>query len=673
MRLRVAAALLACAILHGAAPLAQGPRSGIDVAGLDRSVHPQDDLYRHVNASWLQRTIIPGDRVSYTSFSEISDNTERDLRTIIEEILARPDRPKGSAAQQIADLYTSAVDVARIEQLGTSAIRPQLERIDAIRSPRDVATEAGYLSSIGAGGPFGGTIGIDPLNPGAPVVRVMQGGILLPDRDYYLTHDPAIVAVREEYARYLERILTLAARENAADDARAVVALETALARVLWTEAESRNQAATYTRFTLRQLGAEMPGFDWAAWAKPQGIDRSPAVILAQPSFFKAFAAMVPQVPLTTWRAWLLARYLTAAAPYLNKGFDEARFDFFGGVVTGQQVPRVRWKRGVSMVNTFLGDALGRLYVQKHFPQSARVRVQRMLANVVEAYREALGDADWMTAQARREALEKLSALSTGVGHPARWRDYSSLVIKPDDLIGNWQRALKFDSQYRLGNVAGTAGGEWLFPPQTINAYYSPGANEMVLPAAILQPPVFDVDADDAVNYGAAGSLIGHEIGHAFDERGRQFDGTGAVRDWWTPADAERFAARAARLVAQLNAYEPLPGLRVNGSVAYAETMGDLGGLAIAYRAYKLSLKGKRAPVIDGLTGEQRFFMGWAQIWRAKERDEYVRSTLQTHPYLPPSFRANAAVGNVDGFYEAFGVKPENRLYRAPAERVRVW
>ena len=583
-----------------------------------------DDLYRHVNASWLQRTVIPGDRVSYTSFSEISDKTERDLHAIIEEILARPNRPKDSAAQQIADLYSSTVDVARIEQLGAAAIRPQLDRIDAIGSPRDVATEAGYLSSIAAGGPFGGTIGIDPSNPGAPVVRVTQGGILLPDRDYYLDNDPALVAVREKYAHYLERIFTLAERKNARDDARAVVALETALAGILWTEAESRNPAATYTRFTLRQLAAEMPGFDWAAWAKPQGIDRSPAVILAQPSFFKAFAAMVPQIPLSTWKAWLLARYLTAAAPYLNKGFDEARFDFFGGVVTGQQTPRVRWKRGVGMVNTFLGDALGRLYVQKHFPQSARVRVQKMLANVLDAYREALRDADWMTPQARREALEKLSALSTGVGHPARWRDYGSLVVKPDDLIGNWQRALKFDNQYRLGNVGGTSGGEWLFPPQTINAYYSPAANEMVLPAAIFQPPVFDFDADDAVNYGAAGSLIGHEIGHAFDERGRQFDGAGAVRDWWTPADAERFAARAARLVVQLNAYEPLPGLRVNGPVAYAETMGDLGGLAIAYRAYQLSLKGRRAPVIDGLTGEQRFFMGWAQIWRAKERDEFV-------------------------------------------------
>jgi predicted metalloendopeptidase len=416
-----------------------------------------------------------------------------------------------------------------------------------------------------------------------------------------------------------------------------------------------------------------MPGFDWMAWAKPQGIDRSPAVILAQPTFFKAFAAMVPDVPIATWRAWLVSRYVTAAAPYLSKPFDEARFDFFGSVLTGQELPRTRWKRGVSMVNGYLGDAIGKLYVEKHFPPEARVRVQKMLANVIEAYRDALREAPWMSPQARREALEKLSAISTGVGYPARWRDYSGLAIAPGDLLGNWQRALKFESQARLGNLAGTAGSEWALPPQTVNAYYSASTNEMVIPAAILQPPLFDLHADDAVNYGAAGALIGHEIGHAFDDRGRRFDGAGAVRDWWTEADAEGYQRRMMKLVAQMNTYEPLPGLHVNGLLTSAESMGDLGGLAIAFRAYKLSLKGKRSSVIDGLTGEQRFFMGWAQIWRSKERVEYLRSTLETNAYLPPAFRANAAASNVDGFFEAFGVKPGNRLYRAPVERVRIW
>ena len=661
------------AALAGGIPRAQSPRSGLDVAGFDRSVLPQDDLYRYVNGGWLSRVVMPADRVSYGAFAELSDQTELDLRKIIEEVSARPNRPRGSTAQQIADLYASVMDETRLEQLGASAIQPELRRIDAIRSARDVATEAGYLASIAAGGPFGGSVGIDPLNPGAPVVRINQGGTLLPDREYYLKDDAALAAVRDKYQQYLARIFELAGRAAPADDARAVLALETALARIQWTEADTRNSNATYTRFTLRQLAAEMPGFDWAAWAKPQGIDQSPAVILAQPSFFKAFAAMVPDVPVSTWQAWLVARYVTAAAPYLSAPFDLARFDFFGAVVTGQELPRTRWKRGVSMVNGYLGDALGKLYVEKHFPQEARARVQKILANVIEAYRQALRDAAWLSPPAKREALEKLSALSTGVGYPARWHDYSALVIKPDDLLGNWQRALRFESQARLGNLAGTAGSEWVLPPQTVNAYYSAATNEMVIPAAILQPPIFDLGADDAVNYGATGALIGHEIGHAFDDRGRRFDGAGTVRDWWTQADADGYRERVSALVAQMNAYEPLPGLHVNGALTAPESMGDLCGLDIAFRAYKLSLKGRRAPVIDNLTGEQRFFMGWAQIWRSKERDEYLRSTLQINAYLPPALRANAAASNVDGFFDAFGVKPGNRLYRAPGERVRIW
>jgi putative endopeptidase len=671
MPLRVASVLFACCLV-GAASLAQAPRSGLDTAGFDRTVRPQDDLYAHVNGAWLRRVKIPDDRVTYGAFAELIEKTDLDLRAIIEEIAARPQR-RGSPAQQIVDLYASMTNVTRIEELGAAAMRPQLQRIDAIQSARDVAAEAGYLSSVAAGGPFGGTIGIDPLSPGAPVVRVTQGGILLPDRNYYLASDPALADIRAKYVQYLTQIFELAGRPAAADDARAVMAFETALARILWTEAESRDLSATYTRFTLRQLAVEMPGFDWAAWARPQGIDRSPAVILAQPSFFKAFAALVPTVPLPTLRAWLLARYITAAAPYLNRAFDDARFDFFGAVLTGQQRPRDRWKRAVSMVNGFLGDALGRLYVEKHFPNSTRARIQKMLSNVVAAYREALKEAEWLSPGARREALDKLAALSTGVGSPAQWRDYRTLTVKPDDLLGNWQRALTFENRYRLGNVGGRAGSEWAMPPQTVNAYYSPSTNEMVLPAAIFQPPLFDPAADEAVNYGAIGSMIGHEIGHAFDDRGRRYDGSGTVRDWWTAADAQRFEERAQRLAAQLDAYEPLPSLRVNGALTTAESLGDLGGLAVAFRAYRLSLKDGRAPVIDGLTGDQRFFMGWAQMWRSKERDAYVRSTLQSVPYLPPAWRAHSAASNIDAFFDAFGVKPENRLYRAPAERIRIW
>jgi predicted metalloendopeptidase len=668
----VLAAALGIIVLVGT-PRAQAPRSGLDVAEFDRTVLPQDDLYRHVNAGWLRRTDIPSDRVTYGVFAELTEKTERDLHVIVEDLLAKPQHARGSTAQQIADLYRSTVDIERIEALGASPLEPQLRRIEAAASARDIAAEAGHLAAIAAGGPFGGTMGLDPLNLGAAVVRVTQGGVLLPDRDYYLSDEAGLTAIRQEYVRYLARIFRLVGRATPDEDARAVLAFETALAKIHWTEAESRNISNTYLRFTLKQLMSEMPGFDWYAWARPQGIDRSPAVILAQPSFFKAFAALIPTVPLSTLKAWLVSRFVTAAAPYLSSSFDMARYDFFGVTLTGQRAPRERWKRGVSMVSVFVGDALGRLYVEKHFPPASRTRVQGLVVNVVAAFRDALREAEWLGPQARREALDKLSALSTGIGYPARWRDYRTLAIRPDDLYGNWQRGLAFDNQYLLGNVAGSAGGEWPLTPQTVNASYAPATNQIVLPAAIFQPPLFDVNADDAVNYGAAGALIGHELGHAFDDRGRRYDGAGAVRDWWTPTDAARFAERNARLVAQLDGYEALPGVQVDGSLTAGETSGDIGGLAVAFRAYRKSLKGATPPVIDGLTGDQRFFMAWARMWRSKERDEYIRSTVHVNPYLPSALRANAAVSNVDAFFDAFNVQPSHRLYRPPAQRLRIW
>ena len=665
-------AVLAYAIALAVA--AQTPRSGLDTAAFDRSVAPQDDLYGYVNGAWLRDTVMPADRVSYGAFGEIADKTESDLRALIEQIAAHPNRQHGTPAQQIADLYESVLDERRIEQLGTAPIQPELRRIEAIASTRELAFEAGYLSSVAAGGPFGGSVGRDPMNRDAPVARVTQGGLLLPDRDYYLASDPGHASVREKYEAYLARIFSLLDRPSPAADARDVLALETALARVSWTEAQTRSAASdTYTRFTLRQLAAEMPGFDWEAWAHPQGLDRSPVVILAQPSFFKAFAAMVPHVPLTTWKAWLLARYVTAAAPYLSSGFDLARFDFFGTVLTGQELPRTRWKRGVAMVNAYLGDAIGRLYVARDFTSTTRSRVQRILDQVLAAYRDAIRDCDWMSPRAKREAQAKLAGMQVRLGAPSEWRRYAGLEIRPDDVFGNWQRALQFETRTRLEDVSDSSGGLWALPPQTVNAFYSPTTNEIVVPAAILQPPIFDVDADDAVNYGAVGALIGHEIGHAFDSRGRQFDAHGAPRDWWTPEDEARFTKRVRMLVAQLDRYEPLPGAHVNGQLTSTEALADLGGLTIAYRAYRRSLKGTAGPSIDGLTGGQRFFMGWARIWRAKERDDYVRSQLQVSAHLPPRLRANAALVNLDAFYDAFGVTPAHGLYVAPAQRVRIW
>jgi putative endopeptidase len=668
-------AVVAFAVIGVAAATAlDRPSSGLDPSGFDRGVRAQDDLFRYVNGRWLDQTVIPPDRVSFGAFTEIADRTEADLRAIIEELAARRNRRTGTIEQQVGDLYASVMDQAAIDHAGASPITPELRKIDAIVTTRELAAEAGYLSSIAAGGPFDGVVGTDSETPGALVVRVMQGGTLLPDRDYYLSPDPIYAGLRGRYTDYLTHIFTLIDRSDPAKDARAVLVLETELAGAQWSQADSRNLATTNTRFTLPQLATEMPGFDWRAWAQPQGLDRSPRIILAQPSFFRQFAELVRTRPLESWKAWLIARYVTASAPYLSAAFDGARFEFFGRILTGQEAPRVRWKRGVSLVNAYLGDAVGRLYVEQHIAPSVKVRLQKLVGTIVRAYRGAIQESDWLSGSAKNEALKKLARLKTKVGYPEEWRNYNGLVIKPDDLFGNVQRALKFDNDYRVRRVVGVAEtGQWALPPQTVNAYYAPAANEIVLPAAMLQPPLFDVNADEAVNYGAIGAIIGHEIGHAFDRRGRYYDARGAVRDWWTVGDERRFDERARRLAAQFDAYVPLPGLHVNGTLTLEENAGDLAGLTMAYRAYRIALDGKPSPTIDGLTGEQRLFMGWAQIWRAIERDDYSRQQLLSDPYAPPRYRTNGTVSNVAGFYAAFDVKAGDRLYCEPERRVTIW
>ena len=636
------------AILLAAAAGAQ-VRSGLDVASFDRSVRPQDDLFRHVNGRWLATIDVPSDRVTYGTFAELTDRTDADLQSIVEAVIARPSRPQGTPAQQIADLYRSSVDEASIERLGAAPLEPELARIDAVRTPSDLAAEAGRLSSIGAGGPFAGSTTVDPLRPGTPIVRIVPGGTLLPDLAYYTGQDAAMSTVRAKYEAYLRSIFEWTARETPAGAARDVLALETAIAQAQWNEAEDAADA----RLTLRELASAMPGFDWTAWARPQGLDRTPALVLARPAFFRTFAALVPRVPLRTWQNWLVARYVTAAAPYLGSRFDMARFDFFGAALTGQTAPRARWKRGVGMVNGFLGDAIGRLYVERHFPPASRARARRLVASILDAYRLALADAQWMPPPARRAAQARLVTMTAKVGYPDEWRDYGALVVKPGEYFANWQRALAFENAEKLRRVRSPGDGVWIQPPQTVGAFYLPDTNEIVVPAGVLQPPIFDVDADDAVNYGAAGALVAHEIAHAFAGMAGDFD--------------------AGPLIAQLSALEPLPGLHVNGRGTAAESFGDLAGLAVAFRAYKRSLKDRPSPRIDGLSGEERFFMAWARMWRAKERPEYVRSTLQTSGHLPAMLRANFAATNSDGFRDAFGVQAGDGMFRPPESRVRVW
>jgi len=647
--------------------------SGLNPATFDSSVRPQDDLYRFVNGGWLAGTNIPTDRVTYGAFTELTERAEADLRAVIEEAAAG--RPRnGSTRQQIADLYASVMDEARVDGLGAAPLAPILSQIEAIRSPRDVAAVAGHLGFLGTGGPFPTTVVTDANDANRLIVQVTQGGTLLPTRDYYLGEQPHFVQVREHYVAYLIKIFALANLPHPEQLARGGLALETELARCQLGPVESRAAARAPQGQTLRELSLKMPGFDWVAWARPQGIDKAASLALLQPSFFAEFASLVASRPLEHWKGWLAGRYITSLAPYLSKPFSDARFDFFGRELTGQATPRTRWKVAVGLVNSMLGDALGRLYVEKHLPPRARTQVEDLIGTLLKAYRQSIDQTQWLSPSTRGEAIAKISRVSARVGYPDRWRDYSGLVIKADDLVGNVQRARRFDSDYRMMRVSNVVPGEWLTTtPQTVNAYYNPALNEIVLPAAMLQPPLFDVNADAAVNYGAIGATIGHELAHALDERGRRYDSRGNVRRWWKAVEEDEYARRVDPLVPQFSAYEPLPGLRVNGELTLAENVGDLAGLSLALRAYRLSLNGRPASVIDGYTGEQRFFLAWARIWRMKVRPDYLREWVTTFSYAPYEYRATGAVRNLTEFHEAFGVTPRDGLFRAPRERVTIW
>jgi predicted metalloendopeptidase len=519
-----------------------------------------------------------------------------------------------------------------------------------------------------------GFIEADAGDPTRVAVYLTQAGTALPDRDYYLNSDKRFADIREKYRQYLEKAFTLAGRPNAAADAETVLALETDLARIQWTRVESRDAVKTYNKYPLPKLVQEMPGFDWMAWARPQQIHDQPDWVIRQPSFFKSFAAMVPERPLASWKAWLAAQVITHYAPLLSQPFQDAAFEMFNRTLSGQQEQRLRWKRGVQFVNGSVGEALGQLYVARHFPPASKARMETMIANLVEAYRQSISELDWMTPDTRKEALAKLAKFTPKIAYPNRWRDYSALKIAPTDLVGNADRASRLESEYQVSKLGKPVDREeWLMTPQTVNAYYNPLKNEIVFPAAILQKPFFDMQADDAVNYGGIGAVIGHEIGHGFDDQGRRYDGDGKLRDWWKPADEAEFSKRAKRLVEQFSQYSPVAGLNVNGELTLGENIGDLGGLAIAHRAYTISRKGQPAPVIDTLTGDRRFFMGWAQAWRAKAREDYLRRQVLADPHSWAEFRANGPLGNIDAFYGAFDVKPGDKLYRTPEIRVKIW
>jgi len=603
-------------------------RSGLDPASFDRTVRPNDDLYAYVNNAWVAGTSVAADRSKEDATTELFDRVEQDVRTIIER-LARSNPRRGSAAQQVADLYASMVDQATVEARGIAPLQAQLQAIDAIDSATSLADRAGVLTATTIAGPFSNRLVPHPQNRDELVVQLSQGGLLL-TRDQYLADDARSRDIRAHYRSYLEQIFTLVGRTAPAADAAAVLELEITLARSHVVPADGAPVASLLV--TAARMNVEMPGFDWVAWAKPQGLDRTLSNLVAQPSFFRAFSALVPSVPMTTWRPWLAARYISAMAPSVTEALGNARYEFWGRFLGGQPEPRPRWKRGVSTVNVTLGDSVGRIYVAEHFPAAAKGRVQRIANQVIGAYREVVSSLDWPSNNARVEAQSAIARVAARVGAPEVWRDYRGLTIAADDLFGNTLRAQKFENDKRMARGGSLAGvGEWPLSPQTVNAFYNPASSELILPAAILQPPYFDVDADDAVNYGALGAVAGHETGHALD------------------AIARRIPA----------------GFTL-------ERYNDLIGLIVARRAYERSLDGRPAPVIDGLTGDQRFFLGWARIWREKVRPEYADLLLRGSPYPPGPLRANGPVSHLDAFYTAFNVGATDAMYLPPEKRLRL-
>jgi putative endopeptidase len=649
-------------------------RSGIDKEFVDSSIRAQDDLFRRVNGKWLVESKIPVDRSVDGAFYKLRDDAEANLRTIIETTAASPNQTSGSEAQKVGDLYASFIDEAKVEQLALAPIRQELESIDAIHNKADLIRVLGKLGRNGTDGLIGVSVDTDAKQSDHYIIYLSQSGIGLPDESYY--RDEKYKAIRTAYIAHIQKIFELAGVQDPNGSANAVMAIETRISKGHWDRVKSRDDTLTYNKKDRGALVKLAPGFDWAAWFETIGASKVEEVIVRQPSFFDTIDKLLDERPMSEWKTWLRWDVLHSRAPVLSKVFVDEHFSFYGKTLTGAPENRPRWKRGVAAVEASLGESVGRLYVAKHFPPAAKARMQTLVANLIEAYRQDIKSLDWMGPETKIKALEKLDKFNPKIGYPDTWRDYSALEIRRDDLVGNMRRAAAFELGRQLSKLGKPVDRrEWLMTPQTVNAYYNPGMNEIVFPAAILQPPFFDLEADDAVNYGGIGAVIGHEIGHGFDDQGSKYDGDGNMHDWWTDADRKEFEKRAKMLIDQYNSYAPLqlPDQHVNGALTIGENIGDLGGLAIGYKAYMISLKGSEPPTLEGLTGPQRLFIGWAQVWRSKVRDAEVQRRLAVDPHSPPEFRCNGVIRNLGEFYEAFGVKEGDKLWLPPDRRVRIW
>ncbi|WP_374015123.1 M13 family metallopeptidase [Massilia sp. BJB1822] len=666
---------LALSLTAAFAHAADAPLSGIETQYIDSSVRAQDDFFMHLNGQWLKTAVIPADKSSWGSFAKLRDDTLPQLRGLIEELQTKKHKA-GTEEQKIADLYASYMDEAKLEKAGVRPLAGEFSRIRSLKDKKGLPALIAHMNQIGVAVPYGFYISQDARESTRYAVYLSQSGLGLPDRDYYLKKDDAKLAdVRLKYEAHVAKILGLAGVKDAPAKAKAILALETAMAEVQWSKVDNRDPVKRYNKKSFAELAALAPAYDWKGALASTGVSgKTDYVIVSQPSYFSALDKIVQDTPLATWKAYFEWQLLRDAAPYLSKAFADENFAFYGTVISGTKEQPPRWKRGVSVVEGAIGEGLGKLYVAKYFPAERKERMEHLVQNLLAAYKQSIDTLDWMGAETKQEAQAKLSKFTYKIGYPNKWRDYSALQFSAGDLAGNMRRAELFSFQRNLNKLGKPIDREeWGMTPQTVNAYYRSTANEIVFPAAILQPPFFDARADDAVNYGAIGAVIGHEISHGFDDKGSQSDGDGNLRDWWTAADKANFKAKTDALVKQYSAYSPLPGYNVNGELTLGENIADNSGIAVAYKAYKLSLNGQPAPVIDGLTGEQRFFMGFGQVWRSKMLEPQQIMQVKTDPHSPGQFRANGTVVNQPGFYEAFGVKQGDKMYVAPEQRVIIW
>jgi endothelin-converting enzyme len=648
-------------------------KSGLDLTGFDRSIRPQDDLYRFVGGAWLAKTEIPNDRSNYGSFAILDDQAQGEVKQLIVAASTQANRPTGSNAQKVGDFYLAYMDTSRAESLGISPLKDELARIDAIATPRDVARYIGYSQRIGVAQPFAWFSGPDSKNSTVYLGAIYQNGLTMPDRDYYLSPDEKYAQFRAKFAEYVEQMLARAGERDARSAAARIAALETRIANYQWTKVQNRDPVKTYNPMTLPEYQKLAPGFDWMAFFEGMGAPVQ-RLDVSQPSFVKGIGQLVKTVPVSDWRAYFKFQLLDDYSPALSAQFADLEFGFHQKTLNGIPEPLPRWRQAVDSMGSNMGELIGRMFVESHFGAEAKARMLALVGNLLKSFDTSIDGLEWMSPATRAEAKKKLSMITVKIGYPDKWRDYSALSVRSDDLVGNLLRASEFQHQRYVTRTGGPVDkGEWLMTPQTVNAYYNPTTNEITFPAAILRWPFYDMAADDAVNYGGIGSVIGHEISHGFDDSGRQFDGDGNLRDWWTADDGVKFKQRAAELTRQYSGYTVLDNRHINGELTLGENIGDLSGMAVAFKAYQISLNGKAAPEIDGFTGQQRFFLGWAQVWRRKYRDAELLKRLVTDPHSPSEFRANGPASNIDAFYDAFAVKPGDRMYRAPNERVKIW